>query len=197
MPETENNPVVEKVRQLQRKLWVCAKRSKTRRFHALYDRIYRSDVLWEAWRRVRSNGGAAGVDAETIQAIEERGPGEFLAEIHATLKAGQYRPSPVKRRYIPKADGKQRPLGIPTVRDRVIQMATKLVIEPIFEMDFQETSFGFRPKRSAKGALERIRKACNRKGNWVIEVDIQGYFDAINQEKLMKLVAMRISDRRI
>ena len=117
----------EKVRQLQRKLWVCAKTSKTRRFHALYDRIYRGDVPWEAWRRVRSNGGAAGIDGETIQAIERRGPGEFLSEIEAALRAGQYRPSAVKRRYIPKADGKQRPLGIPTVRDRVVQMATKLV----------------------------------------------------------------------
>src|SRR6202165_1646400 len=115
MPETAKNPE-EKVRQLQRKLYVCAKQSRTRRFHALYDRIHRSDVLWEAWRRVRSNGGAAGVDAETIQAIEQRGPGEFLVEIQAALRAGQYRASPVKRRYIPKADGKQRPLGIPTVR---------------------------------------------------------------------------------
>ena|SRR6516225_2021233 len=113
MPETAKIPN-EKVRQLQRQLYVCAKQSRTRRFHALYDRIYRSDVLWEAWRRVRSNGGAAGVDAETIQAIEQRGPGEFLAEIQAALRAGRYRPSPVKRRYIPKADGKQRPLGIPT-----------------------------------------------------------------------------------
>src|SRR5213076_333404 len=102
MPATENNPVVEKVRQLQRKLYVCAKQSRTRRFHALYDRIYRGDVLWEAWRRVRSNGGAAGVDGETIQAIEQRGPGEFLAEIQAVLRAGGYRPFPVKRRYIPK-----------------------------------------------------------------------------------------------
>ena len=107
-----NNPN-EKVRQLQTRLWMGAKQSKTRRFHALYDRIYRSDVLWEAWRRVRSNGGAAGIDGETIQAIEQRGPGEFLAEIEAALRAGRYRPSPVKRRWIPKADGKQRPLGIP------------------------------------------------------------------------------------
>src|SRR5437764_15426127 len=103
MPETKNNPVVEKVRELQRKLWVCAKQSRTRRFHALYDRIYRSDVLREAWKRVRSNGGAAGMDAETIQAIEQRGEDEFLAEIEATLRAGRYRPQPVQRRYIPKA----------------------------------------------------------------------------------------------
>ena len=130
----------EKVRQLQRKLYVCAKRSKTRRFHALYDRIYGSDVLWEAWRRVRSNGGAAGVDGESIQAIEQRGAEQFLREIQAEARAGQYRPSPVKRRWIPKADGKQRPLGIPTVRDRVVQMAAKIVIEPIFEADFQASS---------------------------------------------------------
>jgi RNA-directed DNA polymerase len=132
MPATANTPN-EKVRELQRKLYVCAKQSRTRRFHALYDRIHRSDVLWEAWRRVRSNRGAAGVDAETIQAIEQRGVGEFLAEIEAALREGRYRPSPVKRRYIAKGEGKQRPLGIPTVRDRVVQMAAKIVIEPIFE----------------------------------------------------------------
>ena len=114
MPETANTPN-EKVRELQRKLYVCAKRSRTRRFHALYDRIYRSDVLWEAWRRVRRNRGAAGVDAEALQAIEKRGVWEILAEIEAALRAGRYRPSPVKRRYIPKGEGKQRPLGIPTV----------------------------------------------------------------------------------
>jgi group II intron reverse transcriptase/maturase len=187
----------EKVRQLQRRLWVCAKASKTRRFHALYDRIYRSDVLWEAWRRVRSNGGAAGIDGETIQAIEQRGPGEFLAEIEAALRAGRYRPSAVKRRYIPKADGKQRPLGIPTVRDRVVQMAAKLMIEPIFEADFHESSYGFRPKRSATQALEAIREAGNRGNNFVVDADIQGYFDNIQQGTLMELVKERISDRRV
>ena len=195
MPETAKIPV-EKVRQLQRKLYVCAKQSRTRRFHALYDRIYRSDVLWEAWRRVRNNGGAAGVDAKTIQAIEQRGPGEFLAEIQAALRAGRYRPSPVKRRYIPKADGKQRPLGIPTVRDRVVQMAAKLVIEPIYEADFQPCSYGFRPKRSATQALEAIRVAGNQGHNFVVDADIQGYFDNIQRETLMELVKERISDRR-
>jgi hypothetical protein len=158
MLKTANNPV-EKVRQLQRRLWVCAKSSKTRRFHALYDRIYRSDVLWEAWKRVRSNKGAAGVDEITLRSIEEQGVTRFLEGIQAELKAGRYRPSPVKRRWIPKADGKQRPLGIPTVRDRVVQMAAKLVIEPIFEADFQPCSYGFRPKKSATQALEAIREA--------------------------------------
>src|SRR6516162_7944600 len=180
MPAMANTPK-EKVRELQRKLYVCAKRSKRRRFHALYDRVYRSDVLWEAWRRVRSNRGAAGIDAETIQAIEQRGVGEVLAEIQAALRAGRYRPSPVKRRYIPKADGKQRPLGIPTVRDRVVQMATKLVIEPIFEADFQGCSYGFRPKRSATEALEAIRVAGNQGHNYVVDADIQAYLDPSTQ----------------
>ena len=187
----------EKVRQLQIQLGVCAKQSKTRRFHALYDRIYRSDVLWEAWRRVRSNGGGAGVDRETIEAIEERGAGEFLREIQEALRAGEYRPSPVKRRWIPKADGKQRPLGIPTVRDRVVQMAAKLVIEPIFEADFQSFSYGFRPKRSATQALEAIRVAGNRGLNFVVDADIQGYFDNIQRDTLMELLKERISDRRV
>jgi RNA-directed DNA polymerase len=197
MPETENNPVVDKVRELQRKLWVCAKQSKTRRFHALYDRIYRSDVLREAWRRVRSNRGAAGVDRETLEQIEQAGVDQFLADIEAELRAGGYRPSPVRRRYIEKGDGKQRPLGIPTVRDRVVQMAAKIMIEPIFEADFEASSYGFRPKKSATEALEAIRKAGNQGRDFVVDADIKGYFDSIDQEKLMVLVGERISDRRV
>ena len=197
MPETENNPVVDKVRELQRKLWVCGKQSKTRRFHALYDRIYRSDVLWEAWRRVRSKGGAAGVDQATLRSIEEQGVAQFLEGIQADLRAGEYRPSPVRRQYIPKADGKQRPLGIPTVRDRVVQMAAKIMIEPIFEADFEASSFGFRPKKSATEALEAIRIAGNQGHDFVVDADIKGYFDSIDQEKLMVLVGERISDRRV
>ncbi|WP_339843657.1 group II intron reverse transcriptase/maturase [Paenibacillus sp. FSL W7-1088] len=187
----------EKVQQLQEKLGHVAKENGKRKFHALYDKVYRWDVLCEAWRRVKANKGAAGVDAMTLADVEEQGEMNFLKDCERALKEGNYHPQPVRRHYIPKKDGKPRPLGIPSVRDRVIQMATKLVIEPIFEADFEDVSFGFRPKRSAKGALERIRKACNRKGNWVVDVDIQGYFDNMNQEKLMKLVQMRINDRRI
>jgi len=177
MLETANNPI-DKVRELQRRLYVCAKQSRTRRFHALYDRIYRSDVLWKAWERVRSNRGAAGVDEMTLQSIEEQGVRQFLEGIQADLKAGRYRPQPVRRRYIPKGEGKQRPLGIPTVRDRVVQMATKIVVEPIFEADFQISSYGFRPKRSATQALEAIRNAGNQGHNFVVDADIQGYFGA-------------------
>jgi len=197
MPETDKSPEVDKVRELQRKLWVCAKQSKTRRFHALYDRIYRSDVLWKAWVRVRSNGGAAGVDELTLRSIEEQGVAQFLEGIQADLKAGEYRPSAVRRQYIPKADGKQRPLGIPTVRDRVVQMAAKIMIEPIFEADFEASSFGFRPKKSAVQALEAIRIAGNQGHDFVVDADIKGYFDNIDQEKLMVLVGERISDRRV
>jgi group II intron reverse transcriptase/maturase len=194
---TEANNPREKVRKLQRSLWACAKKSRTRRFPALYDRICRSDVLREAWKRVRKNGGAAGVDEETLATIEQRGVAEFLESIQARLRAGRYRPSPVRRRYIEKADGKQRPLGIPTVRDRVVQMAAKLIVEPIFEADFLPCSYGFRPKRSATEALEAIRKVGNQGYNFVLDADIRAYFDSIDRKVLMLLVERRISDRRV
>ncbi len=195
-----NNPdgrkPADKVRQLQRRLWSAAKRQPGRRFHALYDRIYRSDVLWEAWKRVKRNRGAAGVDAMTLADIEQYGVELFLEELGSDLRSGKYRPSAVRRRYIPKADGKKRPLGIPTVRDRVAQMAAKLVLEPIFEADFLPCSYGFRPKRSATMALETMRKRGSLGGNHVLDADIRDYFGSIDHEKLMKVVARRVSDRR-
>ena len=186
-----------KARQLWTTLYLCAKENLKRRFHALYDKVYRPDILAEAWRRVRANKGSGGIDGQTIERIvQEYGESKFLNEIYLDLKSKQYHPSPVRRTYIPKADGKQRPLGIPTIRDRVVQMATKMVIEPIFEADFKDCSYGFRPKRNAHQAITQIKKT-SRTASWVVDVDIKGYFDNINQEKLMKLVEKRISDRRI
>jgi RNA-directed DNA polymerase len=193
----DHRPVVDKVRQLQRRLWVAAKRSPERRFHALIDRIHRCDVLWAAWRRVKSNRGASGVDRETLDRVEQYGVERMLDELHVALRGGTYRPQPVLRRYIPKADGRQRPLGIPTVRDRVAQMATTIVLEPIFEADFRTSSYGFRPKRSATQALETLRVHGARGGNHVLDADIRDYFDSIDHVKLLKLVAQRISDRRV
>jgi group II intron reverse transcriptase/maturase len=188
---------VDKVRQLQRRLWVAAKRSPTRRFHALYDRIYRSDVLWEAWKRVRRNRGSAGLDGQSIADVEQYGVERFLEELGDELRAGTYRPQAVLRQYIPKSDGKRRPLGIPVVRDRVAQMATKLVLEPVFEADFLPCSYGFRPKRSTTMALETLRKLGAKGGHHVLDADIRDYFGSIAHDKLMKLVARRVSDRRV
>ena len=187
----------DKVRQLQRQLWAAAKRAPGRRFHALYDHIWRGDILWEAWRRVRRNRGAAGVDGQSLSSVEQYGVERFLKQLGSELRAGEYRAQVVRRRYIPKADGRQRPLGIPTVRDRVVQMAAKLVLEPIFEADFLPCSYGFRPKRSTTMALETLRKLGAKGGHHVLDADIRDYFGSIDHEKLMKLVARRISDRRI
>jgi len=187
----------DKVRQLQRRLWAAAKRQPGRRFHALMDRVWRRDVLWEAWRRVRRNRGAAGVDAQTLAEVEQHGVEHLIETLQAELRAGTYRPRPVLRRYIPKGHGGQRPLGIPAVRDRVAQMAAKLVLEPVFEADFRPCSYGFRPKRSATQALEALRKQGARGGNHVLDADIRDYFGSIDHEQLLGLVARRVSDRRV
>ena len=191
------NNTIEKVRQLQRKLYQSAKLSSKRKFHALYDKLYRKDVLLEAWKRVKENGGSGGIDGKSIEDIEAYGVEKLLTEIETELRNGGYRPQPVRRAYIEKGNGKLRPLGIPVIKDRIIQMAAKLVMEPIFEANFKDVSYGFRPKRSARQALEAVREACNKRGWWVVDVDIQSYFDNINHEKLMMLVSMRVNDRRM
>jgi len=188
-----------KVRHLQRRLWAAAKRSPGRRFHALYDRIHRDDVLWVAWERVRRNRGAAGVDAQTLADVERFGVARFLGELQADMRAQRYRPQAVRRRYIDKGGGKQRPLGIPTVRDRVAQMAVKLVLEPIFEARFLPCSFGFRPRRSATQALETLRQRAyhDEDGNHVLEVDIRDCFGSFDRERLLSEVERGVSDRRV
>ena len=186
-----------KVRELQRGLWTAAKASPERRFHALYDRAYRGDVLWEAWERVRENRGAAGVDRVTLADVEAYGVGRMLGELQRDLREGTYRPAPVRRRDIPKPDGGKRPLGIATVRDRVAQGAAKLVLEPIFEADFLDVSYGFRPKRSATAAMERMRVAFVKGCVFVVEFDIRNFFGEIDHGRLLAEVERRISDRRI
>jgi RNA-directed DNA polymerase len=184
-------------RELQRKLWVAAKRSPDRRFHALFDRIHGSDVLWEAWRRVRRNKGAAGIDRQTLEAVEELGVDRLLGELQAELSEGRYRPSPVRRVQIPKPQGGVRPLGIPTVKDRVAQQAARIVLEPIFEADFLPVSYGFRPRRSATDAKEVLRRSFISGHQFVFEADIRDYFGQIDHDRLLSMVAARVSDRRV
>jgi RNA-directed DNA polymerase len=184
-------------RELQRKLWVAAKRSPDRRFHALFDRICRSDVLWEAWKRVRKNKGAAGIDRQTLEAVEELGVDRLLGEIQAELRGGRYRPLPVRRVAIPKPQGGVRPLGIPTVKDRVVQQAARIVLEPVFEADFVPVSFGFRPRRSATDAKEVLRRSFIAGRQFVFEADIRDYFGQIDHDRLLSMVAERVSDRRV
>ena len=198
MPVTANHTMT-KARELQRALYVAAKRSARRRFHALYDKVYRKDILERAWAEVKANRGAAGVDGQTLADIEARGVNGLLTEIAAELSSRRYRPCAARRVYIPKPGRpeERRPLGIPRVKDRIVQQATKLVLEPIFEADFKDCSFGFRPRRSAHQALERIRATVNGGRWWVLDADVQAFFDEIDHEVLLRLVARRVSDRQI
>jgi RNA-directed DNA polymerase len=194
----EANHPIDKVRHLQHQLYLAAKRSPQRRFHALYDRIARRDVLQRAWEQVRSNRGAAGIDGQTIAEVEAYGVERLLEELREQLEPHRYRPQPVRRVYIPKADGKsQRPLGIPGVRDRVLQAAARLVLEPIYEASFKASSFGFRPKRSAHQAVDVVRGQIEAGHHWVVEVDIRAFFDTVDHEMLLGLAARRVSDRRV
>lgn len=187
---------VEKVKVLQRKLYCAAKAAPERKFHALHDKIYRKDVLALAWSRVSRNGGSCGVDNQSIEQIRKEGVDNFLEELHHELKEGEYDPVAIRRVYIPKPNGEERPLGIPTVKDRVAQMAVKLVIEPIFEADFKDCSFGFRPKRSAHQALKIVHTKSNRQ-KWVVDVDLKGYFDTIPHVELMNKVKDRIHEKSL
>ena len=186
----------EKSRALQRGLYRSAKRSGTRRFHALYDRIVRPDVLWRAWVEVRANRGVPGSMAYASKMWNVSGPPRILRRIAAELKAGVYRPQPVQRVEIPKPYGRTRPLGIPTVRDCVVQQSCKIVIEPLFEASFLPCSYGYRPTRSAGQAVLAVKAALVRRW-WVVDADVEGFFTHVEHEILRGLVHRRMCDRRV
>jgi RNA-directed DNA polymerase len=191
---------VDRVRALQRVLYRCAKQDRDRRFHALFDKVARSDVMERAWGEVRQNRGAAGVDGVSIDDIEASGAGDFLDRLAAALRAGSYRPRPLRRVHIPKPGrrGETRPLGIPTLADRVVMAAARIVLEPIFEADFLPTSYGFRPRLSAHHAKETVRQTVTFQGKrWALDADIQSCFDEIDHEALLAQVERRVSDRRV
>lgn len=187
----------ERVQVYQRKLYLKAKQEKNFRFYILYDKIFLPYILAESWQQVKANGGSAGIDGVTIEQVERDGVDKFLNELSEELRRQTYQPSAVKRVWIPKANGGQRPLGIPTVKDRVAQAACRMVIEPIFEADFEECSYGFRPGRSAKDAVKKIKEHLKAGKTDVYDADLSQYFDTIPHEKLMIALSERIADKRV
>ena len=195
--KAENTPL-DKVQVLQRKLYLAAKTNPKRKFGVLYDKVCREDVLRAAYAQVKANKGAPGIDQQSFEMIEkEVGLGTFLNELRAKLVAKRYKPLPVRRVYIPKADGTQRPLGIPVIADRVVQAAVKIAIEPLFEAVFKDFSYGFRPRKSAHQALREVYKWLNFKCHWVVDADLKSYFDTIPHDKLLLTVQSKVIDRSV
>jgi RNA-directed DNA polymerase len=186
-----------KIRELQRKLYIKAKQEPDYRFYLLYDKIHREDILAHAYELAKTNGGAPGVDDESFRGVEARGRENWLAELRQELVKGTYQPQPVRRVMIPKPNGGERPLGIPTIRDRVAQTAAKLILEPIFEADLEPNAYGYRPRRGAQQAVKKVHELLCDGYTDVVDADLSKYFDTIPHAPLMKCVARRIVDRRI
>ena len=187
----------ERVGMLQEKLYCKAKQERGYKFYVLYDKMFIPFMLQEAYKKVKANGGSPGIDGQNFKDIEEYGLEKFLNELGEDLRKRTYKPQAVKRVWIEKANGGNRPLGIPTIRDRVGQMVCKMIIEPIFEADFEECSYGFRPNRSSKDAIKEIKEHLQEGKTDVLDADLSSYFDTIPHDKLLKVLQMRIADKRI
>jgi group II intron reverse transcriptase/maturase len=197
-PADSGRSPLDKVRALQHTLYRAAKADPGRRFHTLMDKVLRRDVLWRAWVAVRLKDGAPGIDRITLEQVEEYGVTRLLDELTAELREGRYRPLPARRVFIPKpGTSEQRPLSIPAVRDRIVQAAVKIVLEPVFEADFLPVSFGFRPKLGQHDALQVVIDEAWRGRRWVVETDIANCFEAIPKEKLMQAVEERVADQSV